>query len=57
MSRTTASPVRPELTVHTACTCRQTRCALTGPCLEDALTDGRYGLWTRGPRPRLRLAS
>ncbi|SDP46935.1 hypothetical protein SAMN05660199_03972 [Klenkia soli] len=57
-SSTTRRP-RPELDVlrdDDGCACGP-RCTLSGPCLETALADERFGLWIRESRPVLRLAS
>ncbi len=56
MTRTTASRPRNELS-RTDCVCQQPRCAMSGPCLDAALSDDRFGLWARRRRPALRLAS
>ncbi|SCX49654.1 hypothetical protein SAMN03159343_2244 [Klenkia marina] len=57
MTRTAVRTSRPELVGDESCACGP-RCALTGPCLDAALTDERFGLVARSVRrPVLQLAS
>lgn len=57
MSSTTTRRPRPEIALVEDCACTGDRCTLTGDCLEAALADERFGIWTRAERSQLRLAS
>ena len=57
MTSTTTRRPRPEIALVDGCACGAPRCTLTGECLEAALADERFGLWTRADRTELRLAS
>lgn len=57
MTASTAPRPRPEFAIGAGCACGQPRCAMTGPCLDVALADDRYGIWVRDRRRNLRLAS
>ncbi|SDG53634.1 hypothetical protein [Klenkia brasiliensis] len=57
MTRTATRTSRPELLALDECACGPARCSLTGPCLEAALADERFGLTPARRRQDLRLAS